>query len=184
MLVLLRDSQLLISDGLVTFFLLRQQILMFLLNQRVVFLLTRIDFSVAQNFISGVFLLDWLDLSLVHMIKHCHLLLLKVNRHFCYLLLGRHQLVSLPLLGHLEDFDLANVVVIVEVIFCCVNTVRFILMETNCPADHLVVSVLIDLGGLFPDILYSFDEPVMISVGIVSDDPHSPINLNQLLPMR
>lgn len=52
---------------------------MFLLNERVIFFFTGIDFSIPQNFISRVLLFDRFDLSLIHMVEHRYFFLLEVD---------------------------------------------------------------------------------------------------------
>ena len=75
-------------------------------------------------------------------------------------------------------------VVIVEVIFSCVDAVLFVFVESDSSADNFIVSVFVYFCGFLSDIFDTFDKSVMISVGIVCNDTHSSINFDQLLPMR
>jgi hypothetical protein len=182
--VLLRDGQLFVPDGLVALLLFRQQILVLLLDEGVVFLLTGVNLAVAQDFISRVLLLDGLDFTLVHVVEHRYFLLLEIHRHLRYLLLGRHQFVPFPLLGHLQDLDLSDMVVVIEVVLSRVDTVGLVLVEADCSTHHLIISVFVYLSCLLSDLFDSLDEAIMVPVRIVGDDAHAAVDLDQLLPVR
>ena len=75
-------------------------------------------------------------------------------------------------------------VVIIEVVFGCVDCVWLVLLEMHAPTDHLVISVLVIFCGLLANVLDTLDKAIMIAVRIVGDDTHSPVDLNNLLPVR
>lgn len=117
------------------------------------------------------------------MIVHYHLLLLEISSHLSNLLLSRHQLITLPLLTHLQDPHLAHVVVIIEVVFSSVDTLRLSLNETHSSTYDLVVPVLVDLSCTLSDLLDTLDKTVMVAIGIESDDSHPTVDLHHLLPV-
>lgn len=61
---------------------------MFLLDERIVLLLTGIDLAIPQNLIPGILFLDGLDLSLLHVVVNDNLFLLEIYGHFGDLFLG------------------------------------------------------------------------------------------------
>lgn len=184
LLVLIGDDSLFVSDDLVAFLLLRKQVLMLLLNKRIIFLLAGLDLTVADDLVSGVLFLDGLDLPLLHVVKHYHFFLLEVDSHFGDLFLGGEQLASFPLLTHLEHSHFIDVIVFVVVNLGGVHAFRFVLDECNTTIDDLIIPILIDLGCLLANFLNALDEAIAITVGIVSDDAHATVNFDQLLPVR
>lgn len=180
--VLLGDGALLILDDLVAFSFLGQQILVFLLDQRIVLLLTGVDLAISQNLIPGILFLDGLDLSLLHVVVNNHLFFLEVDGHLGDLFLCGLQLAPLPHLAHLQDPHLANVVVLI--VFRGVFVPEFVLDEGHASVDDLVVSVLVDLGSLLSDFLDALDEAIVVPVGVIGDDPHPAVDFDHLLPVR
>lgn len=157
---------------------------MFLLNQRIIFLLTSINLAITKDLISLILLLNRLDLSFIHMIINCHLLLLEIDQHLGNLFLGTYSLVPLPLLDHLQYLDLVDVVVIIEVVLGCIDCIRFIFLEMNTSAYDLVISVFIVFCCFLANAFDTFDETVMITVWVVCDDTHTTVDLSHLLPVR
>lgn len=157
---------------------------MLLLDQRVIFLLTCVYLSIPQNFVPGILLLDRLNLPLIHVVVYGHLFLLKINIHLGNLLFCGHLLIPLPLLSHLEDLHLVNVIIVVEVVFGSVDSIRFVLDECHSSAHNFVIPVFVQLGSFLPYALYSFDETVVVSVGVVCYNAHAAVDLDDLLPVR
>ena len=118
------------------------------------------------------------------MVVYGHLFLLKINIHLGNLLFCGHLLIPLPLLSHLENLNLVDVIVIVEVVFGSVDSVRFILDKCHSSAHNFVIPVFVELGGFLADALYSFDETVVVSVGVVCYYAHAAVDLDNLLPVR
>lgn len=69
--------------------------------------------------------------------------------------LGRDQLVPFPLLTHLQDLHLPDMVVIVEIIFGSVYAFGLVFKEGHAAGDHFVVTVLVPLSGLFSYLLHA-----------------------------
>lgn len=182
--VLLRDGALFVPDGLVALLLFREQVLVLLLDERIIFLFAGINFSVAQNLIPRILFLDGFDLALIHVVESSYLFLLEVYRHLGDLFFGRHEFVALPLLTHLQDLNLPDVVIVIKVIFGSVHTLGFILHKSHAPADNLVIPVFIELSCFLSDLFDTLDQPVVITVGIVGDDAHPPVYFDELLPVR
>lgn len=156
---------------------------MLLLNERVILLLTGIDLAVSKDLVSCVLLFDWLNLPFFHMVVNDHFLLLEVHCHLGDLFLRWLQLAPLPLLTHLQDPHLVNVVVVVVINLSRVDAVRLVLDEGDSPACHFVVSVFIELSRLFSNLLDALDESIVVPVGVVSNDSHPAIDLYHLLPV-
>ena len=182
LLVLLRDSPLLILDDLVALPLLGQQILMFLLYQRIVLLLTGVDLAISQDLIPGVLFLDGFNFSLLHVVEDNHLFFLEIDGHLGYLFLGGLQLAPLPHLAHLQDAHLAHVVVLV--VLRRVLIPQFVFEEGHASVDDLSISVFVDFCGLFTYFFDALDGSVMVAVGVVGDYAHPAIHLDHLLPVR
>ena len=64
--VLIGDDSLFVSDDLVAFLLLRKQVLMLLLNKRIIFLLAGLDLTVADDLVSGVLFLGQVRNSVLY----------------------------------------------------------------------------------------------------------------------
>lgn len=154
-LVLFGDGAFFISDGLIALLFLGQQVLVFLLLEGVVFLLIGVDLAVAQDLVPWVLLLDGFDLPLVHMVEGRHLLFFEIDRHLCDLFLGRDQLVPFPLLTHLQDLHLPDMVVVVEIIFGSVYAFGLVFKEGHAAGNHFVVTILVPLSGLFSYLLHA-----------------------------
>lgn len=118
------------------------------------------------------------------MIINNDFLFLEVNCHFSNLLLSWQVFILLPLLAHLEYTHLSHVVVVIKIILGCVYTLRLVSNKGHAARYHFIIVIFINLSGPFSNFLYPFNEPIAISVRIVRDDPHSPINLHYLFPMR
>ena len=157
---------------------------MFLLNKRIIFFLTSINFSITKDLVSWILFFYRLDLPLIHVIINIHFFFLEINQHFSYLLFHSYLLISLPLLSHLQYFHLVDMIIIIKVIFSSIDSIRLIFNKSNTSADHLIISIFIYLCCLFSYILYTLDQTVMISVWIVSYYPHSSVNFDHLLPVR
>ena len=117
------------------------------------------------------------------MIEYTHFLFLEIDWHLSNLLLCWHQFTSLPLLTHLQNFDFSYMIIIIEVVFGCVNAFGFILDKSHTSRYNFIISVLVVFGSLLSDFLNSFDEAIMISIGIVGNNSHSSIDFNYLFPM-
>ena len=103
--------------------------MMLLLNYWIIiFLLICIDLAQSQNLISGIFLLDRLNLAIIHMVNHNDFFLHKVDRYFCNLLFGRLFGVFLKLSRHLLNTYFSYMVVIIVGIFSCID---FFLVSLN-----------------------------------------------------
>ena len=118
------------------------------------------------------------------MIVYGYFFLLKINIHLGNLLLGSHLLIPLPLLSHLEDLHLIDMIVIVEVVFGSVDSVRFVLDKCHSSAHNFVIPVFVELGCFLTYALYSFDEAVVVSVGVVCYYAHTAVDLDDLFPVR
>ena len=73
---------------------------------------------------------------------------------------------------------------IIEVIFSRVNTIRLIFHKGDTSRNNLVISIFVVFGCFLSDFLDSLYEPILISVGIVCNNPHSSIDFDHLLPVR
>jgi hypothetical protein len=74
-------------------------------------------------------------------------------------------------------------VIIIEIIFCCVDTISFIFGKGDSTVDNFIISVVIELGCFLSNFLYSFYEAIVVSIWVVTYDTHSSIDFDHLLPM-
>lgn len=154
---------------------------MFLLDQRIILLLTGVDLAIPQNLIPGILFFDGLDLSLLHVVIDNNLFLLEIYSHFGDLFLSWLQLAPFPHLAHLQYPHLPNVVVLV--VLGGVLVPEFVLDEGHTSVNDFIISVLVYFSSLLSDLLNPLDQTIMVSVGVIGDDAHPAVYFDHLLPM-
>jgi hypothetical protein len=155
----------------------------FLLDEGIVFLFACVYFAVTKDLVSGVLFLYWFDLSLVHVIVNDDLFLLEIDRHLGDLLFSRYLLIAFPLLVHFEYLHLPYVVIIVKIVFGCVDGFGFIFDEGDTSTDYSIISVLVVLCCFLSNLLDSLQEAVVVAVGEVTEYAHAAVDLDYLFPM-
>lgn len=160
------------------------KLLMFLLHNRVInFLLICINFSVPKNLITRILLFDRLNLTILHVIGHNDFFSHIINTDFCNLFLNCLFEVLLELSRHFLYQHFANMVVIICEMFRSVDFVLISFLKSDTLQYKPIISISIKLNGPFPNFLYSLHQSIWVSVGIVVNYPHSPVNLCNFFPM-
>ena len=117
------------------------------------------------------------------MIVNIDFLFLEVVHHFGNLFFGVCLFISFPFLGHFQDLDFVDMIIIIKIIFGAVDGVRFIFDEDDTSADDFIISVFVYFSGLLSYFLDSFQKTIMITVRVEVYDSHAAIDFDELLPM-
>lgn len=107
----------------------------------------------------------------------------KVYCHLCNLLLSHLLRIFFKLTRHFEYTDFSDMIIIIERIFSCVHFVFFSFNKCNALRNQSIVSICIQFYSFFSNFLNSFNQAVWVSIWIIFDDSHSPINLNDFFPV-
>lgn len=157
---------------------------MLLLHDRVInFFFIRINFTMSENLITRILLFDWLNLTILHVIGHNDFFSDIVNTDFSNLFLGCLFEVLLELPWHFLNQHFANMVVIICEMFRSVDFVLISFLKSDTLQYKPIISISVELNSSFPNFLYSLHQSIRVSVGVVVNYPHSPVNLCNFFPM-